>query len=86
MDNNADAVIDIACRIRFSTMKNNSQTASVQLATGRNVAANIDAGETIIKDVPVTFGTGPKSLRVVNSDFLPDSEVIYFSQILKVCK
>lgn len=60
VDNNSDAVIDIAFRIRFSSVKSNSQTASVQLASGRNAAANIDAGETILKNVPVTFGTKPQ--------------------------
>jgi hypothetical protein len=60
VDNNTDAVIDIAFRIRFSSVKSNSQTASVQLASDRKAAANIDAGETIIKNVPVTFGTEPQ--------------------------
>ena len=60
VDTNADAVIDIAFRIRFSSVKSNSQTASVQLASGRNAAANIDAGETILKNVPVTFGAEPQ--------------------------
>jgi len=60
VDTDADAVIDTAFRVRFSPVVNELQTASVQLATGRDVAANVEAGETIIQDAPVTFGTEPQ--------------------------
>ena len=60
VDTDADAVIDIAFRVRFSPVEANSQTASVQLATGRAAAADLDAGETIIADAPVTFDAKPQ--------------------------
>jgi len=60
VDADADAVIDNAFRVRFSPVVNNAQTASVQLATGRQTAADLNAGETIIQDAPVTFGTEPQ--------------------------
>ena len=60
VDSDADAVIDIAFRVRCSPVVTSSQTASVQLATGRHVAADINAGETIIPRAPVTLGTEPQ--------------------------
>ena len=60
VDTDADAVTDLAFRVRFSPVVNASQTASVQLATGRDAAAHVDAGETIIQQAPVTFGTEPQ--------------------------
>ncbi len=60
VDTDADAVIDIAFRLRFSPVVTNSQTASMQLATGRHAAADINAGETIFQRVPVTLGTEPQ--------------------------
>ena len=60
VDTDADAVIDIAFRVRFSPVVFDSQTASVQLATGRDAAADVNAGETIMQDAPVTFGTEPR--------------------------
>jgi hypothetical protein len=60
VDTDADAVTDIAFRVRFSPVVNESQTASVQMATGRHAAADVNAGETIIQGAPVTFGTEPQ--------------------------
>jgi hypothetical protein len=60
VDTDADAVIDVAFRVRFSTVEADSQTASVQMATGRAAAADLDAGKTIIPDAPVTFGLEPQ--------------------------
>jgi len=60
VDTDADAVIDIAFRVRFSPVAADAQTAGVQLATGRDAAADLDAGETIIADAPVTFGAEPE--------------------------
>jgi hypothetical protein len=60
VDTDADAVIDIAFRVRFSPVVRNSQTASVQLATGQHAAADVNAGKRIIRDAPITFGTEPK--------------------------
>jgi hypothetical protein len=60
VDTDADAATDIAFRVRFSPVVDGSQTASVQLASGRDAAAHADAGETIIPQAPVTFGTDPQ--------------------------
>jgi hypothetical protein len=60
VDTDADAVTDIAFRVRFSPVVNGSQTASVQLAASREAAAHLDAGETIIQHAPVTFGIEPQ--------------------------
>ncbi|MEW2526256.1 DUF4331 family protein [Streptomyces sp. NPDC047071] len=60
VDTDADAATDIAFRIRFSPVRDNAQTASVQLATGREAAADLDAGGTVLRDAPVTFGTSPR--------------------------
>ncbi|MFI0977721.1 DUF4331 family protein [Streptomyces sp. NPDC021093] len=60
VDTDADAVTDIAFRIRFSPVRDNAQTASLQRATGREAAADPDAGDTILADVPVTFDSEPQ--------------------------
>jgi hypothetical protein len=60
VDTDADAVIDIAFRVRFSPVAADAQTASVQLAAGRDAAADLDAGETIFAHAPVTFGAEPR--------------------------
>ena len=59
VDTDGDAVTDIAIRVRFSPVVAESQTADLQLATGRDNAADVDVGETIIPQAPVTFGTEP---------------------------
>jgi hypothetical protein len=66
VDTDADAVSDIAFRVRFSPVVTNSQTASVQLATGPH-AADVNAGKTIIRDAQVTFGPDPRI--VASGDF-----------------
>ena len=58
VDTDADAQSDVAFRVRFSPVADGSQTASVQQASGRDAA--VDAGETIIPQAPVTFGTDPQ--------------------------
>ncbi|MFD8820049.1 DUF4331 family protein [Streptomyces sp. NPDC059627] len=60
VDNDGDAVNDVAFRVRFSPVVADTQSASVQLATGRGPAADVDAGETVIADAPVTFGKEPE--------------------------
>src|SRR5262245_32270511 len=60
VDTDADAAIDIAFRVRFSPVVANSQTASVQLTTGRSAAADVSVGEKIVQDAPVTFGREPR--------------------------
>ena len=59
VDTDADAVTDIAFRVRFSPVGTDAQTASVQLATGHQAAADVNAGETIMHHAPVTLGTEP---------------------------
>jgi hypothetical protein len=75
VDTDADAVTDIAFRVRFSPVVNQSQTASVQLATGHGAAASVDAGEIIIQDAPVTFGTEPRVAVSGELRFSPGSAV-----------
>ncbi|MFI8875826.1 DUF4331 family protein [Streptomyces sp. NPDC055243] len=60
VDTDADAVTDIAFRIRFSPVRESVQTASLQLATGREAAADLDAGDTVLLDAPVSFGSEPQ--------------------------
>ena len=60
VDTDGDAATDIAFRVRFSPVANDTQTAGVQLATGREAAADVNAGETILQDAPVTFGAEPQ--------------------------
>ncbi|MFJ4788894.1 hypothetical protein [Streptomyces sp. NPDC088794] len=60
MDNDGDAVNDLAFRVRFSPVEGATQSASVQQATGRDAAADVEAGETIVSDAPVTFGAEPQ--------------------------
>ncbi|WP_306321583.1 MULTISPECIES: DUF4331 family protein [unclassified Streptomyces] len=60
VDADGDAVTDIAFRIRFSPVRDHTQTASLQRATGREGAANPGAGDTILADAPVTFGSEPQ--------------------------
>src|SRR5262249_39782622 len=70
VDTDADGVIDIVVRVRFSPVVTNSQTASVQLATGRRAAAEINAGETILQEAPATFGTEPEITTAGEFTFL----------------
>ncbi|MFE4856873.1 DUF4331 family protein [Streptomyces sp. NPDC056670] len=60
VDTDGDAVTDIALRIRFSPVREHTQTARLQLATGREASAALDAGDTILRDAPVTFGSEPQ--------------------------
>lgn len=61
VDTNADAVTDIALRVRFSPVGEHGQTASLQLATGRQAAADLVAGDMVLLDAPVTFGPRPRT-------------------------
>jgi Domain of unknown function (DUF4331) len=60
IDSDADAVADAALRVRFSPALDGSQTAEVQLARGRAAAADVNAGEIIIRDAPVSTGAEPR--------------------------
>jgi hypothetical protein len=53
IDADGDAVADAALRVRFSQ---DGRSASVQLARGGDQARDIDAGDVIIKDAPVSSG------------------------------
>jgi hypothetical protein len=69
VDNDGDAVIDVAFRVRFSPVKANTQSASVQVAAGREAAADLDAGVTVIPEAPVTFDTKPDITTVGDYSF-----------------
>lgn len=55
VDTNADAVAEIAFRIRFSPFENGHQRATVRRATGEAAAGIGDSGEVIIENAPVNF-------------------------------
>jgi hypothetical protein len=55
IDNNGDAVPEIAYQMTFSPLTNGSQTATVNLATGADAAAMAVGGTVIVKDAPVSF-------------------------------
>ena len=69
VDNDGDAVIDVALRVRFSPVRALAQTADVQLASGREAAADLDAGQTVIASAPVTFGKDPEITTVGEFSF-----------------
>lgn len=55
VDTNADAVAEIAFRIRFTPFENGHQRATVRRATGEAAAGIGDNGEVIIENAPVNF-------------------------------
>jgi len=59
VDTNGDVVTDRAFRFRFSPVREQRQTATVKLATGED-AGDLDAGEVIVADAPVTYGSEPE--------------------------
>jgi len=59
VDSDGDAVADRAFRVGFSAVRDETQTATVQLATGHDVTGDLTAGEVIVEDAPVTFGSEP---------------------------
>lgn len=59
IDTNADAVADIAFRVRFSPFAGGAQSATVHYATGGEAAGRNSGGEAIFTNVPVSFGKQP---------------------------
>ncbi len=57
VDTNADAVAEIAFRIRFSELEGGAQTANVHRATGALAAGTNDGGPAIINAAPVSLGS-----------------------------
>jgi hypothetical protein len=60
VDTNGDAVADRMFRVRFSPVEDRTQTATVQLAVGHDAIGDLNAGEVIVEDGPVTFGSEPE--------------------------
>jgi hypothetical protein len=56
IDTNGDAVADIAYRLRFSSLEDRSQTATLRRAEGAAAAGMGDGGEVIVEAAPVSTG------------------------------
>ncbi|HEU5369698.1 MAG TPA: DUF4331 family protein [Ktedonobacterales bacterium] len=57
IDTNNDALADIAFRVTFSPLANGQQTATVRRAAGADAAGKEIAGDIIIQNAPVSFGS-----------------------------
>ncbi len=56
IDTNGDAVADIAFRVRFSSGKDGTQTATVRRADGAQAARTGDDGQALVTGAPVSVG------------------------------
>src|SRR5438045_2806541 len=56
IDTNGDAVADIAYRVRFSSLADGRQTATVWRVEGAQAAATGDGGQVVIEAAPVSTG------------------------------
>ena len=56
IDTNGDAVADITYRVRFSSSKSGTQTATLRRVEGAQAAATGDDGQIILEGVPVSTG------------------------------
>src|SRR5580692_11293298 len=56
IDTDGDLVADIAYRMRFSSDKNGSQTATVRRVAGAQAAGTGDDGQVILEGAPVSMG------------------------------
>ena len=56
IDTNGDAVADITYRVRFSSSKGGTQTATLRRVEGAQAAATEDDGQIIVEGVPVSTG------------------------------
>jgi hypothetical protein len=54
IDTNGDAVADIAYRVRFSSFRDGSQTATLRRVEGPQAAGTGDSGQVIIEAAPVS--------------------------------
>jgi len=64
IDTNGDAVADIAYRVRFSSLADGSQTATVRRVEGAQAAEMGDGGQVIFEAAPVSTG---RDARVTES-------------------
>jgi hypothetical protein len=67
IDTNGDAIADIAYRVRFSSDKSGTQTATLRRAEGEHVAGMGDEGKTILGGAPVS--TGPDAHLTEAGDY-----------------
>jgi hypothetical protein len=56
IDTNSDAVADIAYRVRFSSLEDGSQTATLRRVEGAEAAGIGNGGQVIVKAAPVSTG------------------------------
>ena len=56
IDTNGDAVADIAYRVRFSSLEDGSQTATLRRVEGAEAAGMGNGGQVIVKAAPVSTG------------------------------
>jgi hypothetical protein len=56
IDTNSDAVADIAYRVRFSSLEDGSQTATLRRVEGAEAAGMGNGGQVIVKAAPVSTG------------------------------
>ena len=56
IDTNGDAVADIAYRVRFSSSKGGTQTATLRRVEGAQAAGTDDDGQIIVEGAPVSTG------------------------------
>lgn len=59
VDNDGDAMANVACRIKFSELVGGSQTATVRSATGAMAVGRDNVGDVLFNDAPVSFGSSP---------------------------
>jgi Domain of unknown function (DUF4331) len=57
IDTNGDAVADIAYRVRFTSLEDGSQTATLRRVEGAQAAGTGDDGQVIVEGAPVSTGT-----------------------------
>jgi hypothetical protein len=57
IDTNGDNVADIAYRVRFTSAKDGSQTATLRRVEGAQASGTGDDGKVIVEGVPVSTGT-----------------------------
>ena len=68
IDTNGDAVADIAYRVRFSSLEDGSQTATLRRVEGAEAAGTGDGGQVIVEAAHVSTG---RNARVTEAGELP---------------
>jgi hypothetical protein len=64
IDTDADAVADIAYRVRFSSFEGAGQTATLRRVVGAEAAGMDDSGQIIVVGAPVSMGPEPRVTEV----------------------